>query len=134
MKIEKDIFQLTHDHLKDQYINTTFASTEGADKLTPIQQMALDKSEKKAKISSKNTYLNVLGRFISLDYSEDHLKTTLNYIKNDVKPVIHIMIETLIQYFIDDGFYRNQFETLYKGLPGCSSRLAWEKNLFRGSL
>lgn len=133
MKQEKEIFQLTYGNIKGQYMGATFASTDGADKLTPIQRMALDQSEKKAKISSKNTYLNVLGRFISLDYSEDHLKTTLNYIRNDVKPVIHIMIENLIQYFIDDGFYRNQFETnTSRGALSCPSRLSWEKNLFRG--
>lgn len=130
---EKDIFQLTHGHLKDQYMNATFSSADSTDKLTPIQQIAVDQSEKKAKVSSKNTYLNVLERFISLDYSDDHLKTTLNYIRDDVKPVIHIMIETLIQYFIDDGFYRNQFEThKSRGTLSSAARLSWEKNLFRG--
>jgi hypothetical protein len=107
--------------------------------LTTIQQMAVTYCFKKSKISSKNTYLNVLVKFIELGYTEEHLKKTLNFISNNVQAIIHIHINKLIDFFLkelqNDGktYYRNQFETgTSSGALSKTHRIDWEKNLFNG--
>lgn len=81
--------------------------------LTPIQKHAVEFSLKKSKIIQKNVKLNVLEKFIKLDYDENDLMQTEYYIKNDCQIIIHFNV-SIIDNMINDGVYKNIFEVKVK--------------------
>lgn len=98
--------------------------------LTPIQYKALEYCFKKSAIHSKNTYMNVLIRFINLGYTEDDLKMVIKHVKNDTPLVIHVRLETVLEHMIIDNRYKNCFEVHGLDQGQYSARKVWEKNLF----
>lgn len=101
--------------------------------LTSVQGEAILYAGKKSKIISKNVYLMVLAKYKFLGYTEDDLKTTVNYIQEKAPVIIHLNLDRVIKFLCNDTEYRNQFET---GTSGGSLshelRLKWEKTLFNG--
>ena len=65
---------------------------------------------KKSKILSKNVYPYLLMQFIALDYTEDDLKSVINYIKNDANVTINIHHEIIAKNLLKDDHYKNCFE------------------------
>lgn len=99
--------------------------------LSNIQQIAIDYFQKKSKIFSNNIYQNLLGKFIKRGLDETVLEKVINYVKNDVKIVIHVGLDRVLDFFCDDDHYRNQFETnTSRGSLSAKSRDIWESNLF----
>lgn len=101
--------------------------------LTLLQHEAIKYAEKKSKIISKNVYLMVLAKYKFLGYTEDDLKTTINYIKTLVPVIIHLNLDRVLSFLCIDAEYRNQFETgVNGGQLNKELRLLWEKTLFNG--
>jgi hypothetical protein len=101
--------------------------------LTARQQMALSYVMKKSKIFSKAVKYNLLEKFKMLGYSETELKLVHDYVKRDVKTVIHINLTKVLDFILNDTNYRNQFETnISGGSLSKSARDDWEKQLFNG--
>lgn len=103
--------------------------------LTNVQDKAISFLIKKSRLFSKNTLSNAILRFVKLGYNEDDLKLVMDYIKNDVKLIVHFSLNRIGQYMISDTHYRNLFEVLKSSgnpsCPSCPSRVTWEDNLFR---
>lgn len=99
--------------------------------LSIIQNKALNFSYKKSRIYSKNTKLEAQHRFKIKGFTEDIYNKTINYIKNNVKIIIHINLEKTLKKIIEDDYYRNSFETGNSG--GSNDKVArssWENQLF----
>ncbi len=104
------------------------------DKLSPLQEKAIEYFKKKAKIMNKSIKLQTLAKFYFNGYTEEQMETTLDYIKNKMPIVIHVKMET-VGHLAKDTHYRNMFErnsSKYAFSANACPRIEWEKNLFNG--
>lgn len=100
-------------------------------KLSKIQEKAVLIFKRKSKANSKGMKLLALDKFTKLGYSKEDFKNAIEFIKNRSQIVIHVKLDVIHQFLINDTHYRNQFET--KTSSGALSELSrkdWEKNLF----
>lgn len=100
--------------------------------LTQTQKMALDFAKKKSKIYSKNTKLEAFHRLKLKKYSKEDFDKILHYIQNNVIIIIHVNLDKVLEYLVEDDHYRNMFEVNKSGGSlNTSLRVDWENNLFK---
>lgn len=74
---------------------------------------------------------NLLGRVKALGYTEDQLRRTLHYIRDEAPIIIHAMVDQLLPCLLKDTHYRNQFEThTSHGSLDRNARTEWENRMF----
>lgn len=101
------------------------------DGLTEAQKEAIKYVVKKSKAKSKAQYPALKKRTIRYGWKEDDLKRVIQYVRDEAPIIIHVHIEQLIHYFLNDTHYRNQFETNRScGYLSHSTRMQWEKRMF----
>eukprot|EP00771_Trimastix_marina_P003231 gnl/Trimastix_PCT/4451.p1 GENE.gnl/Trimastix_PCT/4451~~gnl/Trimastix_PCT/4451.p1 ORF type:complete len:1061 (+),score=300.19 gnl/Trimastix_PCT/4451:61-3243(+) len=64
---------------------------------------------------SERAYPTVLNKVLDLGFTESQLKRTLRYIRDEAPIIIHFNCDKVMQFFIKDTHYRNQFETAMSG-------------------
>eukprot|EP00933_Yihiella_yeosuensis_P047204 TRINITY_DN42925_c0_g1_i1.p1 TRINITY_DN42925_c0_g1~~TRINITY_DN42925_c0_g1_i1.p1 ORF type:complete len:581 (-),score=134.57 TRINITY_DN42925_c0_g1_i1:196-1938(-) len=70
-------------------------------------------------------------RFTKLGYTDAHLWMCLAWIRELAPLIVHINLDKIGQFLVDDTHYRNQFETNTSGgLLKTSAREKWERSLF----
>ena len=71
------------------------------------------------------------GRVQELGFSEQQLETALQHIRESAPIIMHVNLNTCLEYLEKDTHYRSQFET---GTSGGSTNLArrksWERGMF----
>lgn len=120
-------------HEKECNKKITKITEDPAKLLTSRQQMALNYVMKKSAIFSKAVKYNLMEKIKLLGCTEAELKSVHNYVKKNVKTVIHINLTKVMDFILNDTNYRNQFETnISGGSLSKSARDDWEKQLFNG--
>lgn len=102
--------------------------------LIECQRKAVRHIRALAAVNHANALPGLLKRYKDLGFTEVQLKKTLDFIREQAPLIIHVDLDTMMQYFETDTNYRNQFETHSSG--GCLSndvRREWEFNLFGDS-
>lgn len=88
----------------------------------------------KCKSLSEEAYPRVLEKCKALLISEDDLKRTLRYIRDEAPLIIHVYLNNLLDAFLNDTHYRNQFETnTSNGYLSNETRITWEDRMFYGA-
>ncbi len=96
-----------------------------------MQKRAVKSVARRSKEASEEAYPNVLERVKNLGFSEDDLKRALRYIRDEAPIIIHFKPQEVMQYFVKDTHYRNQFETnSSNGTLDHNARVDWEARLF----
>jgi len=96
-----------------------------------MQLRAIQWVAERAKELSVAAEKPLLQRFKKLGYDARAFKDTIRYIRNKAPIIIHVNLQTTMQYFIKDTHYRNQFETKTScGTLSSSARTSWEDSLF----
>eukprot|EP01064_Diplonema_japonicum_P007195 TRINITY_DN14894_c0_g1_i2.p1 TRINITY_DN14894_c0_g1~~TRINITY_DN14894_c0_g1_i2.p1 ORF type:complete len:381 (+),score=76.01 TRINITY_DN14894_c0_g1_i2:41-1183(+) len=98
-----------------------------------IQQKVLHYVVKSSKRRSEEAYPCLLKRTKSLNFTEEHLKKCLKYIRDDAPIIIHISLDQAgrLRKMLHDTHYRNQFETgTSNGTLDHTTRKGWEARLF----
>lgn len=86
---------------------------------------------KKSKKLSDAAYPSLKSKIERMGYSEEQLKRTLRYIRDEAPIIIHVDLSNVLQFFNKDTHYRNQFETnSSRGTLSHSTRREWEGRIF----
>ncbi len=96
--------------------------------LTKSQIDAMTYSYKKSKIFSRNMRLMLESKFYSKGYDIDDLDKIVDYMKNDVRIVIHFRC-SLMSTLIDEGRYKSLHE-VGKGYGSLDGHNTAESNMF----
>ena len=104
---------------------------EDKPQISNTQIKAIEYCFKKSKLFSKNVYKNLLARFQFKGHTKNDLNQVVKFIKKNIRIIIHVNLDSCLQYLIKDDHYRNQFETNRShGTLSSSARMVWENNLF----
>ncbi len=99
--------------------------------LTITQTKALQFCQKKSNIYSKNVKPNLFAKMMKMGYSKDDFYKTIKFVKKNVPVVVHIHLDRVIDFIINDEYLRNRFESnTSSGSLDISSRSLWEDKLF----
>ncbi|RMX50270.1 hypothetical protein pdam_00018200, partial [Pocillopora damicornis] len=83
---------------------------------------------------SKTVASTLLARVKRLGYSENDLKRTLQWVRSAAPIIIHVNLDRVLKFLVDDTHYRNRFET---GTSGGSTdivaRKSWEDRIFNSA-
>lgn len=80
---------------------------------------------------SDDAYPILLQRVLALGETEERLKRTLLYIRDEAPIIIHVNAFIITNFLIKDEFYRNQFETKSSNGYLCQdTRTRWEDRMF----
>lgn len=86
---------------------------------------------KRSKSLSNSMYPGIKGRVRRMGMKKEDAKRLLRYIRDEAPIIIHVALENLIDFFLNDTHYRNQFETCTsRGALSVSLRKKWEKRMF----
>eukprot|EP01059_Diplonema_ambulator_P019901 TRINITY_DN33581_c0_g1_i1.p1 TRINITY_DN33581_c0_g1~~TRINITY_DN33581_c0_g1_i1.p1 ORF type:complete len:381 (+),score=82.91 TRINITY_DN33581_c0_g1_i1:37-1179(+) len=98
-----------------------------------VQQEVLRHVVKSSKKRSEAAYPELLLRVKSLNFTEQHLKRCLKYIRDEAPIIIHVSLDQAgrLKKMLHDTHYRNQFETgTSNGTLDHTTRKGWEARLF----
>lgn len=96
-----------------------------------MQKEALYYVQKEAQKKSSEVIPRLKEKFASLGFNEVVLEKTLRYISLSAPILIHFNPEKVLKFFVNDRFYRNQFETGTSGGTLCrKTRIGWEDKIF----
>ncbi|XP_022793694.1 uncharacterized protein LOC111332596 [Stylophora pistillata] len=102
--------------------------------LNETQREALEYVIKRSTQDSKTVASALLARVKRLGYSENDLKRTLQWVRSAAPITIHINLDRVLKFLVDDTHYRNRFET---GTSGGSTdvvaRKSWEDRIFNSA-
>lgn len=108
-------------------------------RLSDMQKEFLRDARQRAKAASDAAFPAVAQRFEELGFAHDALARVLQYIRERAPIVIHFNPErafglgsTVLEAFLTDTHYRNQFETNVSAGALGGSRDSWERWLFAG--
>ncbi len=76
------------------------------DLVNEIQTRAIKWVEQQARRLSEAAYPALLKRFQAMKYSENNLKRTIRYIRNDAPLIIHVNLTNCMKFFVADTHYR----------------------------
>lgn len=99
--------------------------------LNEMQLKAMHHVVEKSRSESDAAYPRVVSKAKRCSYTESQVKQTLRYIRDVAPIIVHFHPDRVMQFFIKDTHYRNQFET--GSSSGCLSRTTregWENRLF----
>jgi hypothetical protein len=96
-----------------------------------MQMRAILFVQSRAEKNSADSYNILLAKFLKLKYSEQVLKQTLRWIRLEAPIIIHFNPQKVLEFFVKDTHYRNQFETkMSGGTLDRNTRIGWEDALF----
>jgi len=102
--------------------------------LNDTQRAALQYVITRSAQDSKSVASKLLSRVQRLGYSENDLKRTLQWVRSASPIIIHINLDRVLKFLVDDTHYRNRFET---GTSGGSTdmvaRKSWEDRIFNNA-
>jgi len=102
--------------------------------LNDTQQAALQYVITRSAQDSKCVASKLLARVQGLGYSGNDLKKTLQWVRSASPIIIHINLDRVLKFLVEDTNYRNRFET---GTRGDSSymeaRKSWEDRIFNNA-
>ncbi|XP_078367212.1 uncharacterized protein LOC144651186 isoform X2 [Oculina patagonica] len=102
--------------------------------LNDTQRAALQYVITRSAQDSKSVASKLLARVQRLGYSENDLKRTLQWIRSASPIIIHINLDKVLKFLVEDTHYRNRFET---GTSGGSTdkvaRKSWEDRIFNNA-
>ncbi|KAI6652321.1 hypothetical protein LOD99_7336 [Oopsacas minuta] len=99
--------------------------------LNDIQHKAVDYVLCESKKSSDLIYPYLKCRVRHLGYTNTDLDKTLHWIRYEAPIIIHLNLDTALNFLVKDTHYRNRFETGTSG--GCldlAARSSWEDRIF----
>jgi len=97
--------------------------------LNDTQHKALDYVIKRSAQDSKSVASALLSRVQRLGYSENDLKKTLQWVRSASPIIIHINLDKVLKFLVEDTNYRNRFETS-SGSTYMEARKSWEDRIF----
>jgi hypothetical protein len=105
-------------------------------KVNDLQARALKALEEDSKNLSDSGISGLFARYKGLGLTEVDLIKSLKFIENCAPVIIHVRMDTLVDFFIKDTHYRNCFE-VSGGVGGGrsdynQSRIGWETRIFKG--
>lgn len=102
--------------------------------LTNHQKAALEYCNKKAEEYANRDYPILIERFKGRGLDEGDLALVTSYIQNIAPVIIHLRLDNILEYLVNDIYYRNQFQTSNSnGLLSYAQRVDWESKLFGGT-
>jgi len=108
-----------------------WAELEAIKILNSVQVKAMKHVVDSSKKLSFAAYPRVLVKMKGLGYTEEDLKRTLWYIRDEAPITIHFHPTRVLQILLKDTHYKNQFEThTSSGSTDLSARGGWEDNCF----
>jgi hypothetical protein len=101
--------------------------------LSPTQRAAVEYVIKKSRMSSSAVLPELLHRVYSLGYTDDDIKKTFYWIKYEAPIIIHVNLDSVLHFLVEDTHYRNLFETgTGSGSTDFHARKSWEDRIFNG--
>ncbi|KAL9974559.1 hypothetical protein ACROYT_G011609 [Oculina patagonica] len=85
---------------------------------------------------SKSVASDLHARVQRLGYSESDLKRTLQWVRSASPIIIHINLDKVLKFLVEDTHYRNRFETGTGELGGSTdmvARKSWEDRIFNNA-
>lgn len=122
---------LLNDSDKEVIILGRKFQNESKEIINSLQSKAIDYVQEISEEKSNAAYPLVLKRFQKLNMSDEMLKRVLKYIAYNAPIIIHFNPAKVLNFFVNDTNYRNQFETGTSG--GCldrKARIKWEDRIF----
>jgi Protein of unknown function (DUF3626) len=102
--------------------------------LNDTQAKAVRYVVKESRRQTQECFDEVLSKATRLGFSEDDLRATLKWIRDEAPILIHVNPTTIIPLLSKDTHYRNQFETNSShGSLDNSARVGWEDRMFKGT-
>ncbi|CAE7250909.1 cal-1 [Symbiodinium sp. CCMP2456] len=104
---------------------------DSAAQLRPCQQAAIRHIRNLAQENHERALPELQKRVQKLGYTDTELFMALSWVRELAPLLVHINLDKVGQFFMQDTHYRNQFETKTSGgLLKTSAREKWERGLF----
>ncbi len=110
------------------------AELKALDILNEVQKKAMKVVVQKSKPASEAAFPRLVERLKHTNFTEEDLRKVLRYIRDKAPIIIHVDLSAVLQFFVKDTHYRNQFETnSSRGTLNHEVRRGWERRLFDGA-
>jgi len=99
--------------------------------MRPCQQAAIRHIRNLAQENHERALPKLQERVKKLNYTENDLFMALAWIRELAPIIVHLNLDKVGKFLLEDSHYRNQFETNTSGgLLKTSAREKWERGLF----
>lgn len=99
--------------------------------LNDTQSAAVEYVINQSKASSDRVHSALLKKVCRLGYTEDDMERALQWVRREAPIIIHLNLDRVLHFLVEDTHYRNQFETSTSGGSTClSARTSWEDRMF----
>lgn len=98
--------------------------------LSLSQRSAMEILAARSRISHLKASPKLYDRYAKLGINEQQVKGVLEYLRNDALLLIHLDLDKVGKYLIQDEYYRSQWETQTSSGAGLMRRRCWEQHLF----